>query len=86
MAAGLPVAAPDVGDIRQMVAAPNRAFIAVPGDARALGEMLAELAQDHDLRARLGAANRERARMHYDATQMVAHYRAAYQQALGRSF
>lgn len=86
MAAGLPVAAPDVGDIRQMVAEPNRPFIAVPDDPRALGVMLAELAQDSGLRARLGAANRERARAHYDAAQMVAQYRAAYGQALGHGF
>jgi glycosyltransferase involved in cell wall biosynthesis len=86
MAAGLPVAAPDVGDVRQIVAVENRSFIAVPGDARALAAMLAELADDADLRARLGAANRERARSHYDAAQMIAAYRAAYARALGRDF
>lgn len=86
MAAGLPVAAPDVGDIRAMVAEPNRAYIAVPDDARALGVMLADLAADPALRARLGEANRERARTHYDAAQMVAQYCAAYAQALGRAF
>lgn len=86
MAAGLPVAAPAVGDIREMVAEPNRNFIAVPDDAQALGVMLAELAADAELRSRLGAANRERARRLYDATQMEAHYRAAYAQAIGRTF
>lgn len=86
MAAGLPVAAPDVGDIRQMVAEPNRAYIAVPDDPHALGVMFAELAEDPDLRARIGAANRERACTDYDAAQMVAHYRAAYATALGREF
>lgn len=86
MAAGLPVAAPDVGDIRQMVAEENRSFIAVPGDARALAAMLADLAADPDLRARIGAANRARAQAHYDAAQMVLHYRAAYGAALGRDF
>lgn len=86
MAAGLPVAAPDVGDIRQMVAEPNRAHIAVPDDARALGVMLAELAADADLRKRLGEANRERAQAHYDAAGMIAHYREAYAQAMGRAF
>ncbi|WP_296718368.1 glycosyltransferase family 4 protein [Erythrobacter sp.] len=86
MAAGLPVVAPDVGDIRQMVAEPNRAFIAVPDDPQALGMMFAELADDPDLRARIGAANRDRARTHYDAAQMAGHYRAGYSQALGRDF
>ena len=86
MAAGLPVAAPDVGDIRQMLAEPNRPYIAVPGDARALGVMLADLAADPDLRQRLGDANRARARAHYDVADMVAQYRAAYSQATGRDF
>jgi glycosyltransferase involved in cell wall biosynthesis len=86
MAAGLPVAAPDVGDVRRMVADENRGFIAVPGDVQALAAMLAELAGDAGLRARLGAANRERARAHYDAAQMIAAYRAAYGRALGRDF
>ena len=86
MAAGLPVAAPDVGDVRQMVAEPNRAYIAVQNDAQALGTMLAELAVDADLRSRIGAANRERARAQYDAAQMVAQYRAVYAAAIGRDF
>lgn len=86
MAAGLPVAAPDVGDIRQMVAEENRGFIAVPDDAQALAAMLAELAADPALRARIGAANRARAAAHYDAAQMVAQYRAAYGTALGQAF
>ncbi len=86
MAAGLPVAAPDVGDVRKMVAEENRPFVAVPGDPQALGVMLAELAADAALRARIGSANRARACAHYDAAQMVAAYRAAYAQALGRDF
>ena len=85
MAAGLPVAAPDVGDIRQMVAEPNRPFIAVPGDAAALGQMLADLAADEELRARIGAANRARARAEYAAERMIARYRALYWGAAGRS-
>lgn len=86
MAAGLPVVAPDVGDIRAMVAEENRPFIAVPDDAAALAAMLGELAGDPALRARLGAANRERARAHYDAAQMIESYRAAYAAAIGRPF
>jgi glycosyltransferase involved in cell wall biosynthesis len=86
MAASLPVAAPDVGDVRQMVAEPNRGFIAVPGDPDALGTMLAELAADPALRARLGAANREKARAEYDIAAMVARYHAVYAAAMGRDF
>jgi glycosyltransferase involved in cell wall biosynthesis len=86
MAAGLPVAAPDVGDIRQMVAEENRGFIAVPDSAQALAAMLAELVADPELRARIGAANRARAIALYDAARMVAQYRAAYGEALGHAF
>ncbi|OBV11540.1 glycosyltransferase family 4 protein [Erythrobacter dokdonensis] len=86
MAAGLPVAAPDVGDVREMVAEPNRAYIAVPGDPQALGVMLADLAGDAALRQRLGEANRARARALYDAADMIARYRAAYGQAMGCDF
>lgn len=86
MAAGLPVAAPDVGDVRMIVAEPNRPFIAVPDDAEALGAMLAELAADAGLRAYIGTANRERARAKFDAAEMITHYRTVYAQAMGRTF
>lgn len=86
MAAGLPVAAPDVGDVRRIVSEANRPFIAVPGDVAALATMLADLAADPALRASLGAANRERARSRFDAAQMIAAYRAAYSDAMGREF
>jgi glycosyltransferase involved in cell wall biosynthesis len=84
MAAGLPVAAPDVGDIRAMVAEENRPYIAVPQDAAALGQMLADLAADEGLRARIGAANRLRARAEFSAPAMIAHYRALYWGAAAR--
>lgn len=84
MAAGLPVAAPDVGDIRAMLAPENRPYVAVPQDAAALGQMLAELAGDDALRGAIGAANRTRARAEYSADTMVARYRALYWGAAGR--
>lgn len=78
MAAGLPVAAPDVGDIRQMVSEPNRGFIAVPNDAIALGQMLADLAADEALRAQIGKANQARARAEFSDSQMITRYRELY--------
>lgn len=86
MAAGLPVAAFGVGDIRAIVAEPNRALVAPPGDIGALGAALARLAADPALRARLGAANRERARERFDFAAMLAAYEAVYAEALGRRF
>jgi glycosyltransferase involved in cell wall biosynthesis len=86
MAAGLPVAAPDVGDVRVMVGEANRAFITAPGDAAALGQALARLAADPALRAALGAANQVRAQAEFDAAAMLAAYSAAYSAAMGRAF
>jgi glycosyltransferase involved in cell wall biosynthesis len=84
MAAGLPVAAPDVGDIRAMVAEANRPFICVADDWQALAQMLRDLAAEPDLCAEIGAANRARARGQYDEAAMVARYRELYGEALGR--
>jgi len=86
MAAGLPVAAPGVGDIAAMVAEPNRAFITPPGDGPALGAALVRLATDSDLRARIGAANQARARDAFDFAAMLARYQAVYAAAIGRNF
>jgi len=86
MAAGLPVAAPAVGDIAAMVAEPNRAHITAPGDPAALGQALALLAADPALRARIGAANKARAQAEYDLAAMLAAYRAVYSAAMGRGF
>ena len=73
MAAGLPVAATDVGDVRIMVAPENRAFI-VPRDDKALARVLGALAEDPALRARIGAANCQKARRDYDQETMFTAY------------
>ena len=86
MAAGLPVAAPDVGDVRAILAEPNRAAVSPPGDVAALGAALAMLAADPALRARLGAANQTRARAEFDFAGMQARYEAVYGAAMGRAF
>ena len=85
MAAGLPVAAPDVGDVKDMVADINRGFITTPNDAGALAAMMKDLAEDDALRAEVGAANRAKAREHYDLDKMVAAYRSLYWQAMARA-
>jgi len=86
MAAGLPVAATDVGDIAAILAPENAALLTRPNDPRGLGETLAVLAADPDLRARLGAANAVRARAHFDSAAMLAAYEAVYAQGMGRAF
>ncbi len=86
MAAGLPVAATDVGDIRAILTPENAALLTPPGDPQALGESLAALAADPALRARLGKANQARACAHFDFAVMQAAYEQAYAAAMGRAF
>ncbi len=82
MAAGLPIVAPDVGDIARMVAAENRPFI-VARDAAALAGAIDALAADKGLRRRVGRANRAAAGLHFSDLAMVARYGALYGEALG---
>jgi glycosyltransferase involved in cell wall biosynthesis len=71
MAAGLPVAATDVGDVAEMLDPQHRHFV-VPCDDAALAGALGALVQDADMRRQLGAANRRRAEDHFAETAMVA--------------
>lgn len=77
MEAGLPIAATDVGDIREMVAEANRPFIVRPCD-NALGGAIAALVADAPLRARIGQANRARQGELYTLPKMVEAYGAAF--------
>lgn len=86
MAAGLPVAAPAVGDIVTMVADANRPFITASArDGQGLAQAIETLAAAPALRESVGAANRARAMSDYDEETMLARYRALYGGALGRS-
>ncbi len=85
MAAGLPVAAPAVGDVADIVAAQNAPFITVPGDIRGLSKALLELANDPEKRASIGASNHARARAHFDRHAMITRYKTLYSEAMGRA-
>jgi glycosyltransferase involved in cell wall biosynthesis len=85
MAAGLPVAAPRVGDVAAMVASENGPWLTPPGDEAALAEALFRLAGDPALRRRLGQANRAKARAEYDESRMIERYRALYWSLMGRN-
>ena len=78
MAASLPVAATDVGDIKAMLAPENSAFI-IPRDDRALADALLALLRQPELRRSLGAANRARAEREYDQEIMFRNYAALFQ-------
>jgi glycosyltransferase involved in cell wall biosynthesis len=82
MALGLPVAGVRVGDVAEAVAAPNRPYIAPPDDLAALARALRALLGDAALRARLGAANRERQRERYGEERMRDAYAGLIESAL----
>jgi glycosyltransferase involved in cell wall biosynthesis len=77
MAAGLPVASVDVGDVRDMVSPENQAFVVEREPAALAGAMRALLADD-DARSRIGAANRVWARKRYTLDGMVQAYTELY--------
>lgn len=78
MAAGLPVVATDVGDVKDMVAHENRDLIIPPSDETAFAAALDLLAWDETMRRRLGFANQEKARAAYNETAMISRYAALY--------
>jgi len=78
MAAGLPVVATDVGDIRIMVCDENRRFITPLGDDAAYVGAIRALAADPALRMRLGRANAEKARRDFALEKMLDAHRALY--------
>ena len=84
MAAGIAVAATDVGDIRDMVAEPNRRFVEGVRNEADLTNAITVLASDTALRCEVGAANRAKAQAEYGEDAMIAAYRSIYGGALGR--
>lgn len=77
MAAGLPLAATDVGDVRRMLAAENEPFV-VERDAGRLGEAIQRLLDEPARAAAVGAANRVRARQVFDQKIAIAQYRRLF--------
>lgn len=84
MAAGLPVAATDVGDIKSMVCQANQGFIKPADDEVQFVEALTTLVQHEQLRGDIGAQNRMKAQAEYNESKMLARYALLYGHALGR--
>ena len=76
MAAGLPVAATDVGDVRTMLAPDNAAFVVSAAGDAPLAAALAALLADPRRRDRIGQANRRRAEAEFDEQKMFAAWQA----------
>ncbi len=77
MAAALPVASTDVGDVRLMLTPENQGFM-TPLDDAALAGALTGLLREPDLRARIGLANRARAARDYEQETMFQAYAALF--------
>jgi glycosyltransferase involved in cell wall biosynthesis len=77
MAAALPVAATDVGDVAAMLADDNRPFVVRP-DETALAGAFNTLLDAPARRVALGAANRARAQRDFDEAAMVRAYAALF--------
>jgi glycosyltransferase involved in cell wall biosynthesis len=81
MALGLPVVASDIPAHREALGFDSEGLVA--GTAEAFAARLTALMDDADLRARLGAENRTRARSQLDVRDMVTALEAVYREALG---
>jgi glycosyltransferase involved in cell wall biosynthesis len=77
MAAGLPIATTDVGDVRAMLAAENVPFVGRLDDVE-LARSLTTLLGDPALRTRIGAANQAKARAEFDQAAMFRDYGALW--------
>jgi glycosyltransferase involved in cell wall biosynthesis len=74
MAAGLPIVATDVGDVKAVVAPENADHVVSRDDERGLTAALALLLRDAALRKSLGALNQRRARETFEQSRMIATY------------
>ena len=84
MAAGLPILSTDVGDVKEMVSEPNRAFLVPPGDEPALARHMEALAADRDLREEVGRANRARCEEDFELEKCLGRYLDLYRKVLDR--
>jgi glycosyltransferase involved in cell wall biosynthesis len=81
MALGLPVVASDIPAHRETLGEASEGLAA--GTVEAFAARLAAVLGDADLRARLAAENRTRARSEFDVRDMLAALEAVYREALG---
>ncbi len=81
-AAGVPVIAFDVAGAREAVAHGETGLLVSPRDAAALADAIAQLAGDAPLRARFGAAGRERMRREFSIRSMVDSHLRLYDAVL----
>lgn len=84
MAAGLPIVAPPVGDVPQMVAEENRPYLTQDRFEVTLRDRMKWLQDAPGNRTAIGWANQQRARAMFDESAMIAAYGKLYADAIGR--
>jgi len=84
MAHGRAVVASDVGGLRDLVVDGKTGLLVPPGDVPALRAAIERLLADPELRRRLGAAGRERARERFSWERVTAETLRAYGDVSGR--
>lgn len=82
MASGIPTVSSDVDGIPEVVVHGQTGYTAAVDDHDAMGEALAALCADANLRQRLGRAGRERAVACFHVDRIVPRYEACYQRTL----
>jgi glycosyltransferase involved in cell wall biosynthesis len=83
MAHGRPVVATDVGGLRDLVVNGETGIVVPPRDPAALREAIERLLGDRELRLRLGAAGRARARERFSWNRVTDSTVKAYAEAVG---
>jgi len=82
MASGVPVVASEVGGIPEVVVHDACGYLAPVGDVDRMARYAVSILVDEDLRARLGATARARARDHFAYERIVPQYEAVYRRAI----
>jgi glycosyltransferase involved in cell wall biosynthesis len=77
MAAGLPMVSTRVGRIQHLLGESGAGLLVKPGDVEAMGEAIEQLADDPELRRKLGAAARARALVEQDSERAIGQIEAA---------
>jgi glycosyltransferase involved in cell wall biosynthesis len=78
MGVGRPIVSTDVGDLSEMVSNENRPYVVSSRNEEAFAGAIRALAASQELRAKIGAANRERCVSRYDQKKMIAAYEMLY--------
>jgi glycosyltransferase involved in cell wall biosynthesis len=85
MASGLSLVATAVGEVPTVVADGKTGLLVPPGDVDSLAEGILSLLRDPEMRARFGAAAKQRVEDEYSASRMTADYLRVYAEAIESS-